>query len=137
SMRPAARPCQLSPSRSVSRREDCGARGRRGAGPRERGVWQKVQAPALPSFFPCPHPTLPHKGGGLFWLPPPLWGRAFLAPSPLVGEGRGGGSGDGGRSARNKRHTRECASREDHSDAVAPSEDGNEARASSSSSGKA
>src|SRR5207249_4185078 len=43
----------------------------------------------LPWFCPCPPPN-----------PPPQGGRAFLAPSPLVGEGRGGGCGDGRRHAR-------------------------------------
>src|SRR5438128_1769404 len=39
-------------------------------------VWQMILAAVLPWFSPAPHPTLPHKGGGLSWLPPPLWGRA-------------------------------------------------------------
>src|SRR5439155_12431114 len=57
-------------------------------------VWQKILAAVSPWFFPCPPPN-----------PPPQGGRAFLAPSPLVGEGCGGGSGDGQRRARNNCHT--------------------------------
>src|SRR5436309_1529791 len=71
--------------------KESGGRLRRG---RAR-VWQEILAVALPSFFPCPPPN-----------PPPRGGRAFLAPSPLVGEGWGGGPGDGRRSARNNRRTR-------------------------------
>src|SRR5206468_3298461 len=32
----------------------------------------KASGSRLAWLFPAPHPTLPHKGGGLFWLPPPL-----------------------------------------------------------------
>ena len=66
---------------------------------------------------PPPHPTLPHKGGGLslFLLkvgghslfPPKLggrsrftprfWGHGLFAPSPLVGEGGVGGGAEDGR----------------------------------------
>src|SRR5579883_1245240 len=42
-----------------------------------------------------PTPTLPHKGGGSLFLPPPLWGRVGVgenaSPSPRGGEGWGGG----------------------------------------------
>src|SRR5437879_330594 len=59
-------------------------------GGRDAGVWREVLAAVLPWFFPCPPPN-----------PPPQGGRAFLAPSPLVGEGRRGGCGDGRRHAGN------------------------------------
>src|SRR5438105_817779 len=45
-------------------------------GGRDAGVWREVLAAVLPWFFPSSHPFLPRKGGGLFWLPPLLWGRA-------------------------------------------------------------
>src|SRR5437870_1766291 len=57
-------------------------------------VWQNFPAAVLPWFFPCPPPN-----------PPPQAGRASLPPSPLVGEGRGGGSGDGRRRARKDGHS--------------------------------
>src|SRR5262245_10281176 len=48
------------------------------------------------SAAPPPTPTLPRKGGGRKRAPPGggfhLGGRSVLSPSPLAGEGRGGGS---------------------------------------------
>ena len=37
--------------------------------------------PSCPGYSQPPTPTLPHKGGGLFWLPPPLWGRVGVGGS--------------------------------------------------------
>src|SRR3989442_1265621 len=64
------------------------------------GSWQ----PSRHGFSPAPHPTLPHKGGGLFWLTPPLWGELraadprsaglaglFWLPPPLWGRAGVGG----------------------------------------------
>src|SRR5207245_1413868 len=36
--------------------------------------------PFCPGFSPAPHPTLPHKGGGLLFLPPPSCGWLLFLP---------------------------------------------------------
>src|SRR5438128_847364 len=53
---------------------------------RGKRFWQ----PSCLGVSPAPHPTLPHKGGGLFWLPPPLWGRAGVGGVAMADEVPGG-----------------------------------------------
>lgn len=38
--------------------------------------WPKILSALLPRLFPTPHPSLPHRWGGPFGLPPPVWRRA-------------------------------------------------------------